>query len=84
MPRLRKVKYDRYISPVESCVRDEETRPVPQFHFTRHSHTTATSNFNPKVSLGNVPLMLHQMDSRLPIMSAQVKHAFSNNPLYER
>jgi len=81
MPR---VKYDKYISPIESCVKNEETRPVPLFNFLRHSHTTSTSNFNPKVSLGNVPLMLHQMDSRLPIMSAQVRHALSNNPLYER
>lgn len=84
MPRLRKVKYDKYHSNIETCIKNEETRPVPQFHFTQHSHTTSTSNFNPKVSLGNVPLMLHQMDSRLPIMSAQVKHALSNNPLYER
>jgi hypothetical protein len=81
MPR---VKYAKYISPIENCVKDEQTRPVPQFHFTRHSHTTATSNFNPKVSLGNVPLMLHQMDSSVPVMSAQVRHALSNNPLYER
>ena len=83
MPR---VKYDRYISPVPYPLSPLPSllSPVPQFHFTRHSHTTHTSNFNPKVSLGNVPLMLHQMDSRLPIMSAQVKHALSNNPLYER
>jgi len=81
MPR---VKYDKYIFPVETCIKNEETRTVPQFNFSRHSHTTSTSNFNPKVSLGNVPVMLHQMDSSLPIMSAQVRHAFSNNPLYER
>jgi len=81
MPR---VKYDKYISPIEHCVKEEQTRPVPQFCFTRHSHTTHTSNFNPKVSLGNVPLTLHQMKSSVPIMSAQVRHAFSNNPLYER
>jgi hypothetical protein len=58
--------------------------PVPQFPFTKHSHTTSTSNFNPKVSLGNAPIFLHQMRSEIPIMSAQVKHAFSNNPLFER
>jgi hypothetical protein len=78
MPRVK------YPSNLENCVKDEETRPVPQFHFTRHGHTTATSNFNPKVSLGNTPIVLHQMTSSIPIMSHQVQHAFSNNPLYER
>ena len=62
----------------------EEGTPVPQLPFTRHSHTTSTSNFNPKVSLGNARIQLLQMRSSLPIMSAQVKHALSNNPLYER
>lgn len=62
----------------------EEATPVPQLPFTRHSHTTSTSNFNPKVSLGNARIHLHQMNSSLPILSAQVRHALSNNPLYER
>jgi hypothetical protein len=62
----------------------EEGTPVPQLPFTRHSHTTSTSNFNPKVSLGNARIELHQMRSSLPILSAQVRHALSNNPLFER
>jgi len=58
--------------------------PVPMFQYLRHSHTTHTSNFNPKVSLGNARIELLQSRSELPIMSAQVKHALSLNPLYER
>lgn len=64
--------------------REQTITSVPQLPFTRHSHTTSTSNFNPKVSLGNINIELHQMKSSLPIMSAQVKHALSNNPLFER
>jgi len=58
--------------------------PVPLFHFAQHSHSSSTSNFRPKVSLGNARVELHQMRSELPILSAQVKHALSHNPLYER
>jgi len=57
------------------------------FHFTRQeiAHTTTTSNFNPKVALGNARIELHQMRSAMPLpMSSQVKHALSNSSLFER
>lgn len=59
-------------------------KPVPLYHFARHSHSSSTSNFQPRVSLGNFPVQLHQMRSQLPIPSMQVRHALSGSPLYER
>ena len=59
-------------------------KPVPLYQFARHSHTSATSNFHPRVSLGNLEVQLHQMRSETPIPSAQVRHALSGSPLYER
>jgi hypothetical protein len=61
-----------------------QPKPVPLYHFARHSHSSSTSNFHPRLSLGNLPIQLSQMRSETPIPSAQVKHALSGSPLYER
>ena len=57
---------------------------LPIYNTFQHSHTQNTSNYNPNVSLGNAKVQLIQMRSELPILSAQVSHALSNNPLFER
>jgi hypothetical protein len=80
MPHIRHSNPKSKYLPLPSV----NSKPVPTFHFAQHSHSSSTSNFNPKVSLGNARIALQQTRSELPIMSQQVKHTLSNNPIYAR
>lgn len=80
MPPRRKMKMRMRMPSVALGVADA----VPIYHTFHHNHTQHTSNYNPKVSLGNARVQLIQMRSELPLLSAQVKHALSHNPLFER
>jgi hypothetical protein len=80
MPHIRVSKAKSKYLPLPSS----GDKPVPILHFAQHSHSSSTSNFHPKISLGNARIALHQMRSELPIMSQQVKHTLSNNPIYAR